>query len=329
MSLVLRCVVYDVVEAELILQALTKNPIHFTSSGTTGAPKRYQTSWDQLVKGVSTCRGPKRQVLSLYSNTTYAGLSVLAFIRANEHTALIVNPRNMDQVREAAGWATYLALTPTQMRMLMLQRISGPWEEIVLGGEAASQSLLTQLASMYSGVRIIQVYASAEMGIQFVVHDGLAGIPKSLLKSRGYLDQGELVLDRGSGLPPYHTGDYFEETPDRLYFRGREGQIVNVGGVNVSLIKVREVLEGVPGILAARVIALPNPLTGMILKGEVVGDYDRVVMQTQLAQLPYEARPRLITKVSEIPMTLAGKEALCASSSPEPPEGSDSPSLTT
>jgi acyl-coenzyme A synthetase/AMP-(fatty) acid ligase len=65
------------------------------------------------------------------------------------------------------------------------------------------------------------------------------------------------------------TGDMVEKIGDRVLFRGRKTEIINVGGVKVHPLKVEETVLRVPGISAARVYGRPNPVTGQIVACDI------------------------------------------------------------
>jgi len=310
---------FDETIAAEIRQRQRKTKISYLSSGSTGAPTKHWIGWAALRAQAGRSNHTHR-ILLLYPPDSFAGLSVIAFAEKNKHTLLVVNPHDQIQIRRAFIEATYLPLTPTQIKWLMMW--TPAWkcdtthiEQIVLGGEATSSVLLKQVTRHFPKAHISTVYASSEAGICFVVHDGKGGIPLGLLrenpKCQGSFDPvGQLILHR-SGKSDLATGDYFSVSNGRAYFKGRKQQQVSVGGLVVSLEKTAQCLQAVPGVVDARVIAIKSCLTGNILKAEIVGNWDEVILQQHLKELPREARPRWIEPVEVLPQTHTGKAALC------------------
>jgi acyl-coenzyme A synthetase/AMP-(fatty) acid ligase len=108
------------------------------------------------------------------------------------------------------------------------------------------------------------------------------------------------------------TGDLVEVEGDRILFRGRSSEIINVGGVKVHPLPIEERVSAVPGVDMARVYGRPNPMTGAIVALEVVAapgaDRDEVdaAIRAACADLPAAARPRNIRFVDSV--TTAGSK---------------------
>jgi acyl-coenzyme A synthetase/AMP-(fatty) acid ligase len=108
------------------------------------------------------------------------------------------------------------------------------------------------------------------------------------------------------------TGDLVEVVGDRIEFRGRTTEVINVGGVKVHPLPIEDLVEAVPGVQIARVFGRPNKMTGAIVAVEAVAapgsDPDAVTaaIRDACADLPAAARPRSIRIVDEL-ATLGGK----------------------
>jgi acyl-CoA synthetase (AMP-forming)/AMP-acid ligase II len=102
------------------------------------------------------------------------------------------------------------------------------------------------------------------------------------------------------------TGDLVEGVGERIRFRGRTSEIVNVGGMKVHPLPIEERVGAVPGVRLARAFGRPNPMTGAIVAVEVVAvaDADRDELATAIrsacAVLPAPARPRSIRFVDSV-----------------------------
>ena len=66
------------------------------------------------------------------------------------------------------------------------------------------------------------------------------------------------------------TGDLVEVVEDRIEFRGRTTEVINVGGVKVHPLPIEDLVEAVAGVQIARVFGRPNKMTGSIVAVEAV-----------------------------------------------------------
>ena len=66
------------------------------------------------------------------------------------------------------------------------------------------------------------------------------------------------------------TGDLIEIVGTRVLFRGRQSEIINVGGVKVHPLPVEERILALESVEAARVFGRPSKLTGAIVAVEIV-----------------------------------------------------------
>src|SRR3546814_12951554 len=97
------------------------------------------------------------------------------------------------------------------------------------------------------------------------------------------------------------TGDLVEVEGDRILFRGRSSEIINVGGVKVHPLPIEERVGAVEGVDVARVFGRANAMTGAIVAVEVVAapgaDHTQLTdaIRESCKYLPAAARPRSIT----------------------------------
>jgi acyl-CoA synthetase (AMP-forming)/AMP-acid ligase II len=226
----------------------------------------------------------------------------------------------------------HASATPTFWRWVLaeLRRDGGPVPElrqVTLGGEAVPSRLLTELETTFPKARISQVYAANEAGSMRSIRDGRNGLPLSALHERPdaavalKIVDGELWVRSRTGMLGYHgeagiepdswraTGDLVEVVGDRVLFRGRSTEIINVGGVKVHPLPIEERVSAVPGVEFVRVFGRPSPLAGAIVAIEIVprdgADTDEIdaAVREACADLPAAAQPRSIRFVAEIATT--------------------------
>jgi acyl-coenzyme A synthetase/AMP-(fatty) acid ligase len=315
------------------------------TSGTTGLPKAVRHTWESLTRPVrhSTDPEPQRWLLT-YRPRLYAGLQVILQTFVNGGTLIVP-----DQKLDPAGIAElmrcqrveFVSATPSYWRGLLLhadreELSSIPLRQITIGGEAVDQVLLDQLRSTFPATRIVHVYASTEMGRCFSVTDGRAGFPRDYLerelpgKIRLCIIDGQLHIkssnsmrsidDRTTAARPHDpaewfpTGDVVRLDGDRVYFLGRNSDLVNVGGNKVSPLTVEQAIRELPQIADARVYGQSSSITGQIVACQIVAAAGvsaqaarQAVVDLAANRLDRFHRPRLITVVDRIEPTASGK----------------------
>jgi acyl-CoA synthetase (AMP-forming)/AMP-acid ligase II len=308
------------------------------TTGTTGAPRGVRHDWRRLVLGVERVApaGDQRWLLA-FGLHQFAGLQVVLHVLAAGATLVAPAPRvpkeGLRAMRELG--VTHASATPTYWRFLLAElRADGlpapELQQVTLGGEAVPEPLLELLATTFPDARVSQVYAASEFGSTGSVRDGRAGLSTAVLE-RGddapvdlRVRDGELWVRSRTGMLGYYgedpidadgwrpTGDLVEVVGDRLEFRGRVSEIINVGGVKVHPLPIEERISAVDSVQVARVWGRPNPMTGAIVAVDVVAtpgaDAERVrdAIRAACEDLPRAAQPRSIRFVSEV-ATLGGK----------------------
>jgi acyl-CoA synthetase (AMP-forming)/AMP-acid ligase II len=198
--------------------------------------------------------------------------------------------------------------------------------QVTLGGEAVPAPLLGQLRQTFPNANISQVYAASEFGSSGSMRDGRSGLSLDVLDRDDSADismkivDGELWVRSRVGMLGYYgedpvkadswrpTGDLVEIVGDRILFRGRSSEIINVGGVKVHPLPIEERVGAVAGVDMARVFGRPNAMTGSIVAIEVVAapgadtDMIGVAIRAACADLPAAARPRSIRFVDTVAM---------------------------
>ncbi|MHB8656584.1 MAG: class I adenylate-forming enzyme family protein [Solirubrobacteraceae bacterium] len=312
-------------------------PLLVLTTGTTGTPRGVRHDWARILRSVRHVGpGMGERWLLAYGLHQFAGLQILNHVMAAGATLVAPQPRRPREGLDAmrAHGVTHASATPTFWRFVLAEMHSdgGPVPElrqITLGGEPASGSVLSDLATDFPQAHISHVYAGNEFGPTGSVRDGHSGLPVSVLERDDEADvalkvvDGELWIRSRVGMLGYYgepaidpdgwrpTGDQVAMVGDRIMFRGRSSEIINVGGVKVHPLPIEERLGGVPGVKLVRVYGRPNPMTGSIVAAEIVADVgvDTDVLGEALrescADLPTASRPRSIRFVESI--ALAGE----------------------
>jgi acyl-CoA synthetase (AMP-forming)/AMP-acid ligase II len=321
-----------------IVESDGPQPLVIRTTGTTGAPKAARHDWRVLAQTVASVRPmPDQRWLLAYGPHQFAGIQVLLHVLASQATLVAPFPRQPKDGLDAllSDGVTCVSATPTFWRFLLAEarsrRVQLPQlEQITLGGEASPPDLLEELRATFPFARVSQVYASTEFGSITSVKDGQPGIAISALWSASNptsnvrAENGELWVRAEAGMLGYvdepdgnaasatawrPTGDLIEIVGTRVLFRGRQSEIINVGGVKVHPLPVEERILALPSVDAARVYGRPSKLTGAIVAVDVVpaggvesADAEKVrrAVKEATADLPRAWQPRSITLVDAL-----------------------------
>ena len=314
-----------------------QRPLLVLTTGTTGVPRGVRHDWWRVTRSAKHIDpAPEQRWLLAYGLHQFAGLQILLHVMAAQATLVAPEPRRPQEGLAAMRrhGVDHASATPTFWRFLLaeMRADGGPvpaLRQITAGGEPVPDHLLADLRERFRDVRVSQIYAANESGSLRSVRDGRAGVPLSMLAASDDDDadvavkvvDGELWVRSRIGMLGYYgeppvdpdawraTGDLVEVDGDRIVFRGRTSEIINVGGVKVHPLPIEERIGGLPGVAIVRVYGRPNPMTGAIVAAEVVAepgaDTDALdgEIRDACADLPAAARPRSIRFVESIEMS--------------------------
>lgn len=308
-------------------------PLLVTTTGTTGPPRGVKHDWTRLLSGSAHIQpAPDQRWLLAYGLNQFGGLQILIHVAAS-HAALVV-PSELRPVEGVAAMrahgVTHASGTPTFWRFALaeIQADHGPvpaLRQLTLGGEAVPDRLLEQLRATFTTAKISQIYGASEFGNLRGIRDGSNGLPLSVLDTDGDLSlkvvDGMLWVRSRIGMLGYYgeepidpeawrpTGDLAEIVGDRIVFRGRASDVINVGGVKVHPIAVEARIEKVPGVAAVRVFGRKNAMVGAIVAAEIVAapgeDEDLIdaAIRAACADMPPAQRPRSVRFVETLVTT--------------------------
>lgn len=111
----------------------------------------------------------------------------------------------------------------------------------------------------------------------------------------------------------YATGDLVAHRDGLLYFAGRRDRQVKVRGHRVEPAEVEAIMSVVPGVASCRVVPVPGDhgiegIAAFWTAAPVdVEDVEHLLRQRITTELPPYARPRVVVRVDELPITANGK----------------------
>ena len=307
------------------------------TSGTSGLPKLVVHTLHTLMGAIVDA--PFQQWATFYDIRRYGGLQILLRALAGRGSLRLTGAGEGSGEalsRFGAARITHISGTPSHWRNVLMSseghRIDP--EYIRLSGEIADEAVLKALRALYPRARIEHAYASTEAGVVFAVDDGKAGFPASWLerdepvqmrivdgtlwvrsdrRALRFLGAASVPVTDADGF--VDTGDQVEQRDGRLYFVGRRGGIINVGGAKVHPEEVEAVLNAHAAVRASRAYARKNPVTGADVFAEVVlrderaadAECEREILAACRAQLPRHMAPAGLRFVASLPITDGGK----------------------
>lgn len=303
------------------------------TTGTTGAPKGVLHEWSRVLRPTARTKPADDQMwLLAYGLNQFGGLQILMHVLAAQTTLVAADtfqPR--DALAAMRRWGvTHASGTPTFWRFVLVEMRGDdgpvpPLRQITLGGEPVPSGLLTQIQERFPAARVSQIYGATEFGQNVSVRDGIAGLPVSMLDGDGDVTfrvvDGELWVRSRSSMLGYYgaepidadawraTGDLVEIVGDRIEFRGRSSDVINVGGVKVHPLPVEQRIGTVPGVALVRAFGRQNAMVGSIVAVEVMAvpghDTDEIdaAIRHACSDLPPAARPRSIRFVASMSTT--------------------------
>ena len=307
------------------------------TSGTSGPPKLVAHTLRTLTRAIA--EAPLQQWATFYDIRRYGGLQI--FLRALSGRGSLSLSGQAESVgsqlaRFAGAGVTHISGTPSHWRKVLMSgegRRIAP-EYVRLSGEIADDAILTALRAFYPAARIEHAYASTEAGVVFAVDDGKAGFPAAWLDRDGAVQvkvadgtlrvrsDGCALRFLGRNAAPLvdeagfvDTGDLVERRGERVYFLGRRGGVINVGGAKVHPEEVEAALNAHAAVRASRAFARNSPITGAIVFADVVlhegrgacGGLELDILAACRAQLAPHMVPAGLRFVSDLPMTDGGK----------------------
>ena len=296
------------------------------SSGSTGRPHPTTWRWDEVSVWASqsqTVRGGKW--LCAYPPSTFAGLQALFFAIIGCGSLTLLGPSDsLSGSLDAANEFQLSMSTPSFWRRVLLTEKSSlrrlRFETISMGGEIVDNALIRKLKENFPLARIRHVYASSDLGSLFCVSDERAGFPATWLNERRTggiqlaIREGVLWISKGETADWRSTGDVVKVVGDRVLFKGRVADIINVAGQKVSSRAVEEAIRTMEEVCEVRAYAYPNSVTGEIVAADIVlndpssqEDIEFRLRRHLMRELPAHAVPRRIRFVPTIHFANSGK----------------------
>jgi len=306
------------------------------TSGTTGVPKMVAHSLEGLSGAIQPAAGQDIVWGTFYDIRRYGGLQIL--LRALLGQASLILSDADESVadflsRLGSHSVTHLTGTPSHWRRALMSPANAKIAPhyVRLSGEIADQPILDSLKTRFPDAPVGHAYASTEAGVGFEVTDGLEGFPASFMDRPGPVEMkladGTLHIRSPRTASQYvgggklknggfvDTGDMIELRGERYFFIGRDGGIINVGGLKINPEEVEAVINRHPGVRMSRVSGRKSPITGAIVIAEVVladaandnATFKQAILEACRDKLPAFKVPAMLRFVPALELTAGGK----------------------
>ncbi|MEM4260588.1 MAG: AMP-binding protein [Candidatus Woesearchaeota archaeon] len=300
--------------------------IDLYTSGTTGIPKKITHNFASITRAVKISHNKSNDIWGFAYNPTHiAGIQVFfqAVLNLNSIIRLFgITKENIYKSIEIYG-ITNISATPTFYRLIKddNKKFEGV-KKITSGGEKFDEKLSFSLKKMFPNAKILNVYASTEIGTLFA-SEGENFTIKQEFKDKIKIVENELFIHKEFVNPENHkfidgdwykTGDYVEiikEYPLTIKIMGRKNETINIGGYKVHLSEVEEAINAFPEVVNSIVYSKKNSVLGNILICDVVLKNNKTTEKDIHEYLSNKLQPfkvpRIINIVNEIKVTKTGK----------------------
>ena len=293
------------------------------SSGSTGKSKAAVHDLVPLLEKFKTPRQRLRTIsFLLYDHI--GGINTMLYTLSNAGCLITVSDRSPDGVLRAVEKhrVQLLPTSPTFVNLILLSEAYKAYnldslETLTYGTEPMPESTLLRFHRLLPHVRLVQTYGLSEVGIlrskskssdslwvkvggegfETRVVDGILHI-KAKSAMLGYLNAPSPFTDDGWMI----TGDNVEVDGEYMRFRGRQSEIINVGGEKVYPGEVESVIQEFDNVAEVTVYGEKNPITGNIVCAKVtlLHDEDQKSFATRLKNFCRERMQRYKVPVKVI-----------------------------
>ncbi len=312
-----------------LFKRLTKNnnwELTLFTSGTTGKPKRITHSFKTITKAVKISNENSNDVWGFAYNPTHiAGIQVFfqALLNFNHIVRLFMLSKESIFDAIEKNMITNISATPTFYRLLLdVKKSFQTVKRITSGGEKFDESLRYPLLRMFPNAKILNVYASTEIGTLFA-SEGDIFIVKENLKHLVKIENDELYISgemtgKSNDIEIvngwFKTGDRVEvisSDPIRIRFIGRVNESINVGGYKVYPTEVEECINSIPGVRRSLVYSKKNSVLGNVILCDIELEdstiTEKIVYDYLKERLQSYKIPRILNFVQQIGLTRTGK----------------------
>lgn len=260
------------------------------TSGSTGKPKGIVQDLSRLAEKFRNRGRPWRMLIFLQLDHI-GGINSLLYCLANGGAIIVPEDKSPAAVCEAIEWhrAELLPTSPTFLNLMLLSREYegrdlSSLKMITYGTEPMPVITLTRLHQIFPGITLKQTYGMTELGIlgsrsrgsdSLWIRVGGDGFRTKIVGNTLRVKSDSAMLGYLNAPDPFDadgfldTGDIVEQDGEWIRIKGRQSEIINVGGLKVHPAEVESVLLNMPNIQDAVVFGEAHPVTGQIVAAKV------------------------------------------------------------
>jgi acyl-CoA synthetase (AMP-forming)/AMP-acid ligase II len=260
------------------------------SSGSTGASKAAVHDFVPLLEKFRIPRHALRTLTFLLFDHI-GGVNTLLYVLSNAGCIVTLQARSPQAVCAAIERhrVQLLPTSPTFINLLLASEAYrdhdlSSLELVTYGTEVMPESTLARFHQLFPRIRLLQTYGLSEVGIlrsqsrssdSLWVKVGGEGFETRVVDGMLQIRAQSAMLGYLNAPSPFTadgwlaTGDAVEVDGEYLRIRGRQSEIINVGGEKVYPAEVESVLQCMEGVRDVVVSAEANPITGQIVAAKV------------------------------------------------------------
>ncbi len=298
------------------------------TGGSTGTPKSWSKTADNLFSEAFYLTqkyqiSSKDMIVATVSPYHIYGLLFSVIIPLISSAAVFPGTPSFPAEIAAAvidNSATVLASVPVHYRILRGRQTSSGSLRLAFSSAGMLPRADNEEFCRRNDVPLIEVYGSTETGGIAVRVRAEGGEAYSPFETVDWQERNDNLYVRSPYIAPdaerdkdgfFAANDRIESGPNNSFFlRGRSDAVAKVGGKRVNLMEVRDKIKAQRGVEDCFVVTMADSggresIIAALIAGEVVDLKE--LKQNLMEQLEPYARPRLLKKTANLPLTAAGK----------------------
>lgn len=247
-----------------------KEDILFTTSGTTGEPKKVIHTYKDLIKNIKIKKELSNTIWGLtYDYTKIAGSQVILQSYLNKGKLVNLFGKTYSEVVGLINKykVTHISATPTFYRLLN-GNIFETVIQATIGGETVDNNVISQIEKTFPAAKITNIYALTEFGTLFTSNSVYFEFSEKISTFTKVEENNIFIKQNNEWV---NTGDVVEWVGDSKFkIIGRETNMINVGGIKVNPIKVESAINNLEYTINSVVYGKENSVMGMIVIADVM-----------------------------------------------------------
>ncbi len=260
------------------------------SSGSTGQPKGIVHDMRRVLLKFQSPRKPLKTLVFLHLDH-FGGVNTLLSILSSGGTVCTVSDRLPQTICRAVHErrVELLPVTPSFLNLLLLSQEYEKWDLsslvlITYGTEMMPALTLEKMRAILPAVSFQQTYGLSEVGVlrtkskdssSLWVKVGGEGFETKVVDHVLWIRSASSMLGYLNASQPFdedgwfNTGDVVEEDGEYLLFKGRQSEIINVGGEKVFPAEVESVILELSNVADVVIVRQANPILGAVVLARV------------------------------------------------------------